>query len=152
MCIFRCYVSVVLLDGIIYAMGGFDGHNRLRSAEKYDFERNQWTMIAPMTSQRSDACATVLNSKKIVLKSIIILMKPLARYFLKIINAEIVLQLLRYLGLHRMIYNTLRQLDRFSVNYSLFNFFTIISQNTNLNLKRTYMYCIILISNLTIVS
>lgn len=59
----RCYVSVVLLNGIIYAMGGFDGHHRLGSAEKYDFERNQWTMIAPMTSQRSDACATVMNGK-----------------------------------------------------------------------------------------
>lgn len=59
----RCYVSVVLLDGIIYAMGGFDGHHRLNTAEKYDFERNQWTMIAPMASQRSDACAAVLNSE-----------------------------------------------------------------------------------------
>jgi len=56
-------VSVALLNGIIYAMGGFDGHHRLGSAEKYDFERNQWTMIAPMTSQRSDACAAVMNGK-----------------------------------------------------------------------------------------
>jgi len=56
-------VSVALLNGIIYAMGGFDGHHRLGSAEKYNFERNQWTMIAPMTSQRSDACAAVMNGK-----------------------------------------------------------------------------------------
>lgn len=62
----RCYVSVVLLNNIIYAMGGFDGHHRLGSAEKYDFERNQWTMIAPMTSQRSDACAAVMNGKYLV--------------------------------------------------------------------------------------
>lgn len=54
---------MVLLDGVIYAMGGFDGHQRLSSAEKYDFARNQWTMIAPMTIQRSDACATVLNGE-----------------------------------------------------------------------------------------
>jgi len=59
----RCYVSVALLNGTIYAMGGFDGHHRLGSAEKYNFERNQWTMIAPMTSQRSDACAAVMNGK-----------------------------------------------------------------------------------------
>lgn len=58
----RCYVSVVLMDGSIYAMGGSDGHQRLRSAEKYDFERNQWTIIAPMNFQRSDACSSVLNS------------------------------------------------------------------------------------------
>lgn len=61
--LFRCYVSVVLLNNTIYAMGGFDGHHRLGSAEKYNFERNQWTLIAPMTTQRSDACAAVLNSK-----------------------------------------------------------------------------------------
>jgi len=65
----RCYVSVVLLDDIIYAMGGFDGHHRLGSAEKYNFERNQWTMIAPMTSQRSDACAAVLNGKFLIFKN-----------------------------------------------------------------------------------
>jgi len=64
----RCYVSVVLLNNIIYAMGGFDGHNRLGSAEKYNFERNQWTMIAPMTTQRSDACAAVMNGKYNVLR------------------------------------------------------------------------------------
>lgn len=58
----RCYVSVALLNGIIFAMGGFDGHQRLLSAEKYNFERNQWTMVASMNSQRSDACAAVLNS------------------------------------------------------------------------------------------
>lgn len=59
----RCYVSVAMVDRVIYAMGGFDGHHRLSSAEKYSFERNQWTMIAPMTSQRSDACAAVLNGE-----------------------------------------------------------------------------------------
>lgn len=56
-------MSVALLDGVIYAMGGFDGHQRLYSAEKYDFERNQWTMVKPMNAQRSDASAAVLNGK-----------------------------------------------------------------------------------------
>lgn len=59
----RCYVSVAMLDGVIYAIGGFDGHQRLKSVEKYDFERNQWTMVSPMNAFRSDACATVLNGK-----------------------------------------------------------------------------------------
>lgn len=45
-------------------MGGFDGHHRLNTVEKYNFDRNQWTMVAPMVSQRSDACATVLNSEQ----------------------------------------------------------------------------------------
>ena len=30
----RCYVSVAVLGGYIYAMGGFDGHTRLRSVER----------------------------------------------------------------------------------------------------------------------
>lgn len=38
----RCYVSVVELNGLIYALGGFDGKNRLNSAERYDPVTNQW--------------------------------------------------------------------------------------------------------------
>lgn len=48
---------------MIYAIGGYDGYNRLNSAEKYNFETNQWTLIAPMASERSDACAAVLKSE-----------------------------------------------------------------------------------------
>ncbi|KAL1462179.1 hypothetical protein MTO96_027194 [Rhipicephalus appendiculatus] len=47
-----------MLDEIIYAMGGYDGRNRQNTAEKFDHRTNQWTMIAPMHAQRSDACAT----------------------------------------------------------------------------------------------
>jgi len=60
----RCYVSVALLEGkYIYAMGGYDGHHRQNTVEKYDSEINQWSMVAPMNAQRSDACATELNGK-----------------------------------------------------------------------------------------
>lgn len=58
---FRCYVSVAVLDGKIYAMGGFDGHFRQNTAERYTPENNQWSMIQPMHQQRSDANATALN-------------------------------------------------------------------------------------------
>ena len=60
---FRCYVSVAVLDGCIYAMGGFDGHVRQNTAERYTPNNNQWSLIAPMNQQRSDANASTLNGK-----------------------------------------------------------------------------------------
>lgn len=59
----RCYVSVAELNGFIYSMGGFNGINRLSTAEKYDPYTNQWTFIKSMGTLRSDACACVLNNK-----------------------------------------------------------------------------------------
>ena len=60
---YRCYVSVVSLNGHIYAMGGSDGHTRQNTAERYDKNRNQWSLIQPMHQQRSDASAANLNGK-----------------------------------------------------------------------------------------
>lgn len=37
----------------IYITGGFNGHECLNSAEVYDPDTNQWSMIAPMRSRRS---------------------------------------------------------------------------------------------------
>lgn len=59
----RCYVSVVELDGLIYALGGYDGKNRLKSAERYDPATNQWTLITSMNYLRSDAHACTLYGK-----------------------------------------------------------------------------------------
>jgi len=53
----RCYVSVVLLDGYIYALGGFDGYTRLSSVERYDPKLNQWEPVSDMNMVRSDAAA-----------------------------------------------------------------------------------------------
>jgi len=55
-------VSVAVLDGCIYAMGGYDGHVRQNTAERYTPKSNQWSLITPMNHQRSDASATTLNS------------------------------------------------------------------------------------------
>ncbi|XP_028254449.1 kelch-like protein 10 [Parambassis ranga] len=57
------YVSVTVLNGRIYAMGGYDGHTHLSSAEFYQPETNQWLQIAPMNEQRSDASCTELTGK-----------------------------------------------------------------------------------------
>lgn len=40
----------------IYICGGFDGQEILRSAEYYNPNLNQWTMVAPMESIRSGFC------------------------------------------------------------------------------------------------
>jgi len=57
----RCYVSVAVLNDLIYAMGGYDGYHRQKTAERYNYKTNQWSLIAPMNVQRSDASATTLN-------------------------------------------------------------------------------------------
>lgn len=44
-------------------MGGYNGRNRMNSAERYDPNTNQWELIAPMHRQRSDASATELGEK-----------------------------------------------------------------------------------------
>jgi kelch-like protein 10 len=59
----RCYVSVAVLRDLVYAMGGYDGHHRQNTAERYDHRTNQWSLIAPMIMQRSDASATTLNGQ-----------------------------------------------------------------------------------------
>lgn len=45
----------------LYAIGGFDGENRLNSIECYHPENNEWTTMAPMKFSRSGAGVAVLN-------------------------------------------------------------------------------------------
>lgn len=59
----RCYVSLCVFNGKIYALGGHDSHNRLRSAEVYCPKTNQWTLLENMTIRRSDADACELDGK-----------------------------------------------------------------------------------------
>ena len=59
----RCYVSVAVVGELVYAMGGYDGHHRQNTAEHYNYKTNQWSLIAPMNVQRSDASATTLNGQ-----------------------------------------------------------------------------------------
>uniref|UniRef100_A0A8C5N6X0 BACK domain-containing protein n=1 Tax=Gouania willdenowi TaxID=441366 RepID=A0A8C5N6X0_GOUWI len=60
----RSFVSVTVLKGCIYAMGGYrdDGTSR-RTAERYQPNINQWTFIASMNEERSYASCTTLNNK-----------------------------------------------------------------------------------------
>ncbi|KAJ3583109.1 hypothetical protein NHX12_034454 [Muraenolepis orangiensis] len=58
----RCYVSAAVLDGCIFAMGGYDGHTRLNSVERYEPDSNQWSLVASMHEHRSDASASTLGN------------------------------------------------------------------------------------------
>ena len=60
-------MSVAVLGDHIYAMGGFDGHVRQNTAERYNTETNQWSFISPMVQQRSDASASTMNGDKLIL-------------------------------------------------------------------------------------
>jgi kelch-like protein 19 len=40
---------------LLYAIGGFDGKDRLSSVECYHPENNEWTMVSPMKCTRSGA-------------------------------------------------------------------------------------------------
>lgn len=53
-------MSAAVLDGYIYAIGGYDGRWRMRSTEKFDATRNQWTKVANMHHRRSDAGAAAM--------------------------------------------------------------------------------------------
>ena len=59
----RCYVSSAVNLGLLYALGGFNGSHRLRSAEVYDHITNEWQAIPSMTLIRSDGCAVAYRGK-----------------------------------------------------------------------------------------
>lgn len=44
----RSELGLAMLDGCVYAVGGWEGSFRLDSVERYDPESNSWQMIAPM--------------------------------------------------------------------------------------------------------
>ncbi|XP_075225417.1 kelch-like protein 24 isoform X2 [Lycorma delicatula] len=44
----RSELGLAMLDGCVYAVGGWDGAYRLESVERYDPSTNSWSMIEPM--------------------------------------------------------------------------------------------------------
>ena len=60
----RCRLGAVALNGKLYACGGYDGTQFLRSVEVYDPATDQWTPLGPMNVKRSRV-ALVANSGKL---------------------------------------------------------------------------------------
>ena len=52
---------MAVLDNCIFALGGHDGPDIRRSAEFYDAEKDQWTLIANMKMCRRNAGAVAVN-------------------------------------------------------------------------------------------
>jgi hypothetical protein len=52
---------VAAVGEAIYAIGGWNGTRRLKTAERYDCKMNMWSNIAAMNEERRDASATALN-------------------------------------------------------------------------------------------
>lgn len=61
MTIRRSGVACVGFNGFVYVMGGFDGHTRLNSCERYDPSNDEWTNILDMPHQRSNFGIEVLD-------------------------------------------------------------------------------------------
>lgn len=51
----RLAMGVAVVNRLLYAIGGYDGSERHKSAECYHPENDEWTMVAPMHTQRSGA-------------------------------------------------------------------------------------------------
>lgn len=50
-----------MVNGIIYAVGGYDGSAHLNTMECFDPMTNTWRTVASMASRRSSAGVAVLN-------------------------------------------------------------------------------------------
>ncbi|XP_077997906.1 kelch-like protein 28 [Glandiceps talaboti] len=57
----RSNLSVAVLEGELYAIGGYDGERYLHSVEKYCPKTNQWKSVAPMLKSRSCFVAAILD-------------------------------------------------------------------------------------------
>lgn len=59
----RRYVAAAALDGLLYAVGGYDGFSVLDSVEVYDPKLDQWKRVANMTNARRHVAVGVLEKK-----------------------------------------------------------------------------------------
>ncbi|KAF5184992.1 Kelch-like protein diablo, partial [Thalictrum thalictroides] len=58
---FAC--STVELDGVLYVVGGFDGKNYLKSAERFDPREASWSKLHSMNTSRGSHALTVFKGK-----------------------------------------------------------------------------------------
>ena len=58
----RSRVGVVVRNKILYAMGGYNGCDRLSTVEAFDRKTDTWSCVAPMNWKRSAVGAAVLNN------------------------------------------------------------------------------------------
>ncbi|XP_037938704.1 kelch-like protein 5 isoform X2 [Teleopsis dalmanni] len=56
----RDAIGCTLLGDRLMAVGGYDGHQYLKTVEEYDDETNEWTQAAPLTYSRAGACVVAI--------------------------------------------------------------------------------------------
>lgn len=56
----RCRAGLAVLDGLVYAVGGFNGSLRVRTVDVYDPLRDQWSQAPSMEARRSTLGVAVL--------------------------------------------------------------------------------------------
>lgn len=57
----RSGVSLVSYNGVLYALGGFDGFERLPTCEQYNPSQGRWQQISYMINPRSNFAAVTLD-------------------------------------------------------------------------------------------
>lgn len=57
----RSYPAAAAVDGIIYAIGGYNGGSYLSTVEAYDPAADSWSTMAPMTTVRYAPAAAAVN-------------------------------------------------------------------------------------------
>lgn len=61
MTMMRSRVGVAVLEGKLYAIGGYNGKERLNTVEVYDSKLKRWNKVKPMSYQRSAVGAAPLE-------------------------------------------------------------------------------------------
>lgn len=59
----RSRVGVAVVNGLLYAIGGYDGQRRLSTVEAYNPETDSWTRVGSMNSKRSAMGTVVLDGQ-----------------------------------------------------------------------------------------
>lgn len=57
----RCRFGIAIVNGLIYAIGGFNGEFRVRTVDVFDPKLNQWSKCASLEARRSTLGACVLD-------------------------------------------------------------------------------------------
>ena len=55
--------GMAVVDGVLYAVGGYDGRSYLSSVERYGAAADAWTAVASMGSKRSRVGVAVLDGE-----------------------------------------------------------------------------------------
>lgn len=60
MSIGRDSIGIGLLGDSLYAIGGYHDGQYLKTVEKYDADKNEWTIMAPLNFSRAAACVVAV--------------------------------------------------------------------------------------------